>query len=193
MFAYHPVFQSIKSIIKKKILGEIKYVISNFKFPSQDKKNNRYFKKLGNGYFYDAAVYPISLENYLFNFKHKSKVFTEIIKEQVDLRGCTILFNKKVKRFYFWGEGQNYSNNLEIFFNKGSLYVDKFYSKKFKEKINLKIDNKGKSILKVFKNIDHFEEMFKKIFKNYKKKSFMVKSRNLVRNQSKLLDFIKSA
>ena len=67
-------------------------------------------------FYYDSAVYPISLENYLFEFKNKPNVIKKTFKRNVDLRGYIILKNNLIKRFYFWGEGQNYSNNLEIFF-----------------------------------------------------------------------------
>ena len=46
MYVYHPVFSYVKKIIEKKKYGAIKHVVSNFKFPSLDKNNNRYFKKL---------------------------------------------------------------------------------------------------------------------------------------------------
>ncbi len=193
MYVYHPVFSYIKQLIEKKKYGPIKYVVSNFKFPSLNKKDNRYFKNLGNGFFLDAAVYPVSLENYLFKFKNKPKILQETFKNVVDLRGYIFLDNNLVRRFYFWGEGQNYSNNLEIFFNNGSLFVDKFFSKAANEKILLKITTKGKIYLKKFKKFDHFEMMFEAIKKNYNKKFFLKKNRELIYKHSKLLDLIRSS
>ena len=38
MYAYHPVFDYVKKFIKKKKLGPIEYVISNFRYPSLKKK-----------------------------------------------------------------------------------------------------------------------------------------------------------
>jgi len=134
MYVYHPVFSYIKNIVKKKKYGKIQYVIANQRYPSLDENNNRYKKNEGGGFFFDAAVYLLSLENYLFNNKI-NKVFTsssQKIKNTVDLRGNIYINSLEGKRFYFWGEGQNYTNNLEIFFDKASVYVNKFFSKKDK-------------------------------------------------------------
>ena len=195
MYAYHPVFSFIKRIIKNKKLGPINYVLSNFKFPSLQKSNNRYSKKLGNGFFYDAAVYPLSLENYLFESKKKYKIIQKTFKgsNDVDSKGYIFLQDNLFKRFYFWGEGQNYSNNLEIFFQKGSIYIDKFYSKKFKEKIYVKVNALSGSYIKEFKGIDQFEMMFEEIKKNYFKDNFKKKCRKLIYNQSKLLTLVRSS
>ena len=192
MYVYHPVFAYIKKFIKKKKLGSIVYVISNFRYPSK-RSDNKYSKKLGNGFYYDSAVYPVSLENYLFEFKRKPKIVKKIYKSNVDLRGYIILRNKHIKRFYFWGEGQNYSNNLEIFFKKGSIYVDKFFSKSTREKIYLKINTPKKKYFKSFNESDHFELMFNEIKKNYKKNNFIKRCRNIIYDHCNLLDLIKSS
>jgi predicted dehydrogenase len=195
MYAYHPVFLYIKKLLKNKRLGPVDYVISNFKFPSLNKNNNRYLKKLGNGFFYDAAVYPISLESYLFQFKGKPRISQRIFKDKnnVDSKGYICIENNFVKRFYFWGEGQNYSNNLEIFFKKGSIFIDKFYSKKLNEQIFLKLNSSKNIYIKKFKNVDHFEIMLKNIKQNYKKANFLKRCRKLIIDQTLLLDLIKSS
>ena len=88
MYTYHPVFNYLKKIINSKKYGEIKYVISNFRFPSLNIKDNRYKKNLGNGFFFDAASYLISLETYLFGKSKKKMSFKlEKIRREVDLRG----------------------------------------------------------------------------------------------------------
>ena len=192
MYTYHPVFDYVKKFINKQSLGPIEYVISNFRYPSLKSNDDKYKKNLGNGFYYDSAVYPVSLENYLFEFKFKPKIIKKTFKSKVDLRGYIILKNKLIKRFYFWGEGQNYSNNIEIFFKRGSIYVDKFFSKSIKEKIFLKINTPNKQYIKKFSG-DHFELMFKAIKKNYKKKDFLLKSRKIIYEHSNLLDLIKSS
>ena len=83
MYVYHPVFSYVKKIIEKRKYGTIKHVVSNFKFPSLNKKKNRYFKKLKNGFFFDAAVYPISLENYLLNLRLSLKFFMKVLKKKL--------------------------------------------------------------------------------------------------------------
>jgi len=193
MYAYHPVFEYIKKTIKEKKYGRIKYIISNFKFPSIDKPNNRYLKNEGNGFFFDAAVYPVSIEHYLFKFKSLNKISQQIIRNKVDLRGNILIESNKIKRFYFWGEGQNYSNNLEIHFEKSTLYVDKFFSKYTNENIYAEIHTPNKIIIKKFKKINHFNEMLNIIKNNYFNLDFQKRNRKLIEDQVNLLDIIRSA
>ena len=67
MYRHHPVFEYIKSIIKNKKYGKMNYVISNFRYPSKKKSNNRYKLKKEMVFFNDAASYLVSLETYLFD------------------------------------------------------------------------------------------------------------------------------
>ncbi len=186
MYFYHPVFKYIETLIKKKRYGKIIYLISNFRYPSLDKNNNRYKKNEGNGFLLDAASYLISFDNYFFK---KKKFFfnSQKIKDKVDLRGNFFINSSGINRYYFWGEGQNYSNNLEIFFKNGSVYIDKFFSKKKDEKITAKIILKNKTSYKFFKKSNHFEIMFSQITKNYKNKNFLEKCRKQIKNQ---IDFL---
>ena len=188
MYIYHPVFNYVKKLVKSKKYGKVRYLISNFRYPSLERNNNRYKKNEGNGFFYDAASYLISLENYLFKNKNSKilKTFSQKIKNNVDLRGNIYISSYEGNRFYFWGEGQNYSNNLEIFFDKASIYVDKFFSKNDREEIKVKIY--GKNIKeKIIKGIDHFERMFSIIQKNYNKKEFQKLHINNIKKQLYLL------
>jgi hypothetical protein len=93
----------------------------------------------------------------------------------------------KQSRHYFWGEGQNYSNNLEIFFDAATIHIDKFFSKAKNEPIALKIYSRKKKIIK-FKPMDQFKIMFDKIFLNYQKKQFRFLNYSLIQNQANLLN-----
>jgi len=86
MYFYHPTFKYIENMINKKRYGKIMYLISNFRFPSLDKGNNRYKKNQGNGFLFDAASYLVSFDNYFFN-KKKFVFNSQKIKNKVDLRG----------------------------------------------------------------------------------------------------------
>tara|TARA_Y100000590_G_C15694227_1_gene1004532 strand:- start:414 stop:1343 length:930 start_codon:yes stop_codon:yes gene_type:complete len=188
-YVYHPVFNFIKKEITNKKYGNLRSVISNFRYPSLNSKDNRYRIKDGDGFFYDAACYPISLENYLFDNKKDEnlKFYSQKIRKKVDLRGNIQLRSSKLSKFYFWGEGQNYHNNLEIFFNKGTIFVDKFFSKQDNEEIYAKIYFKNKITTKVFKQTSQFKLMFEKIIKNYNNKSFQEYNRRRIKNQLTLL------
>lgn len=185
MFLYHPAFNYIKYILKKKIYGKLEYLISNFRFPSLDKKNHRYNYK-GGGFFLDAACYLLALENYLFYKRSATNIFSQRIKDKFDLRG-NIYIKSQINRFYFWGEGQNYSNNLEIFFKKASIFIDKFFSKRDNEVIIAKIHHRGDIVEKKFNKVNHFQEMFNVVGKNYKKTSFQNFHRKKIKDQLNLL------
>lgn len=186
MFLYHPVFKFVKNIIKDHRYGKLEYLVSNFRFPSLDENNHRYNSQ-GGGFFLDAACYLLALENYLFDKNNSnSNYYFQNIGNKFPLRG-NIVIRSHVNRFYFWGEGQNYSNNLEIFFNKASIFIDKFFSKKKNEEIVAKIHYNNKIIIKKFKKINHFQEMFKVIKKNYNNSYFQDFHRNKIKNQFNLL------
>ena len=187
MYTYHPVFKYLKKIIQSKKYGNIKYVISNFRYPSLKKNDNRYKINEGKGFFNDAASYLVSLESYLFsNSNLNFKVTTKKIKNKVDLRGYIFLEKDNKSRHYFWGEGQNYSNNIEIFFDDATIHIDKFFSKAKSEPIYLKIYTRKLKIVK-FKPVNQFKLMFDKIRKNYQNKKFKNLNYNLIKNQMSLL------
>tara|TARA_B110000438_G_scaffold297170_1_gene343123 strand:+ start:1357 stop:2283 length:927 start_codon:yes stop_codon:yes gene_type:complete len=188
MYVYHPVFEYVKNIVKQKKYGKMQYIIANQRYPSLDKNNNRYKKNEGDGFFFDAAVYLLSLENYLFNNKINkfSPSSSQKIKNIVDLRGNIYINSPEGKRFYFWGEGQNYTNSLEIFFDKASIYVNKFFSKKDDEDIYVKIYSKINK-QKIIKKSNQFKKMFDVIQKNYDKKKFQQEHINNIVKQLSLL------
>ena len=195
MYLYHPLFYKLKKLINEKKRGKLRYVVSNFRFPSLNKDNQRYKNKLGDGFFYDAAVYQLSVENYLFNNTsiNKKKIEQLKIKKNVDLKGYFAIKNKNFNRFYFWGEGQNYSNNIEFFFNNSCIFIDRFFSKLKSQPTYIKIfENNKIKVIKFNKNEDHFEYMFYDIIKNYNKLSFQNYHRQRISNQIKLINTLSS-
>ena len=161
MYSYHPVFKYVKKLIRSKKFGKIRYVISNFRYPSLKKNNNKYKITEGKGFFNDAASYLVSLESYLFENRYSLGFFkTKKIKKNVDLRGYIFLDNGHQSRHYFWGEGQNYTNNLEIFLMM-QLYILTNFSVKLETTITLKIFRTNSKIIK-FKPTNQFKLMFNK-------------------------------
>lgn len=182
MYRYHPVFNEIKKMIKSKNYGNIRYLISNWKFPHLEKKRSMYLKKKGNGFWYDSASYLLSLDNYFFT--KKKKITVTKIRKDITLRGAITISSNNINRYYFWGEGQSYKNDIEVFFTNATIYVQQFYAKKDDENITLKIFKDFKIYEKKFLNVNQFSLMFKNIALNYFKKKYQRIHRNLIRNQS---------
>lgn len=172
MYRYHKVFEFLKNKINKK---KINYIYSSFKIPPLDNLNFRYIKNNG-GFFWDTAIYPLSLESFLINDKNKSSINSSIIKNRdITLRGNIIIKSKKIDRIYKWGESQKYENNIEIITKDKSFFINKFFSKEKNEVINFEIFEKLKIKKYKFKD-DQFLNMFKHVVKNYKSKKFKEKS-----------------
>ena len=184
MYRFHPIFDYLKKIIFSKKFGKIKSVNSSFVIPPLDKKNNRYKKKIGGGFFLDLGVYLISLQHYLFDIKIKrNNFYTKTYKNsnKVSLKG-NIFLNGKFLSFYNWGVGIDYHNFLEINFEKAFIKVNRFFSKNKLEKSIININSNKKII---FKPIDQFSLMFKDVVKNYKIKKYKVNELNNIDVQLK--------
>ena len=137
----------------------------------------------------------LSVENYLFNNTsiNKKKIEQLNIRNKVDLRGFFTIKNKNFNRFYFWGEGQNYTNDIEFFFDNSCIYIDKFFSKLKNHVTYIKIfENNKIKLIKFNKNEDHFENMFCEIIRNYNKLSFQNYHRQRISNQIKLINTLSS-
>ena len=176
MYRFHPVFKFVKKIIETNKFGNITSVKSSFTIPNLKKNNNRYNLKTGGGFFLDLAVYPLSLNHYLFNRKIKSSSFTS--KTHKNSKGLSIkgniIINDNFKMYYKWGVGLDYHNFLEIVFTKGKLKISRFYSKNKHDKIEIYLKSK-RFFKKSFKPTDQFYLMFDYILRNYKYKTIKEK------------------
>ena len=181
MYMYHPLFKLIEKIMKDKVYGKLRYLKSNWKHPSLKKFNNQYDKSRGNGFWFDGASYLLSFDN--FFFKKKKKIMKQFIKKDIMLRGNFICESNDTKRYYFWGEGQSYKNNLEIFFEKATIYVEQFFAKRLSDVIKLRI-YKNFSVKEILvKNENQFYLMFKNIYLNYDKINYQNDHRDRIIHQ----------
>ena len=185
MYLYHPIFKYLKTLVDKKKLG-ILYVKSQLTIPSLDKKNSRYNFKKGGGFYNDLAIYPLSLEYYLFNNKKLSKVNKFVYSQKkIPLRGYINFRANSFDRFYFWGEGQKYRNNISIIFKDLSIHIENFYSKN--PNLSSYIEINGKKNKKIFfSKCNQFYEMFLKLLLNFKKKKFIFEHYKNIINLSKV-------
>lgn len=182
MYRYHKVFDFLKKKIKQ---NKINYIYSSFKIPSLDNLNFRY-KKNNGGFFWDTAIYPLSLENFIINDKNNPYINSSVTKDgNLTLRGNIIIKSKKIERIYKWGENQKYENNIEIIMKNKTFFINKFFSKKKNEVIIFEIFDKFKVKKYKFKD-DQFLNMFKYVVKNYNSKKFKNKSITEINNHFNL-------
>ncbi len=182
MYKYHKVFNFLKKKIKQ---NKISYIYSSFKIPPLDNLNFRY-KKNNGGFFWDTAIYPLSLESFLINDKNNSYIKSSIINDgDLTLRGNIIIKSKKIQRIYKWGENQKYENNIEIIMKNKTFFINKFFSKKKNEVIIFEVFEKLKIKKYKFKD-DHFLNMFKHVIKNYNSKKFKKNSIKEINNHFNL-------
>ena len=178
MYMYHPLFKKIEKLMRSKTYGKLRYIISNWKHPSLKKNNNQYIKKAGNGFWFDGASYLLSFDNYFF--KGKKRFIKQYIKKNIALRGSITCNSNKISRYYFWGEGQSYKNDLELFFEKATIYVEQFFAKRLTDIIKLKVYTNFSIKEKIVKNDNQFYLMFKDIYLNYNKNKYQNYHRNKI-------------
>ena len=170
MYIYHPLFKKIENMIKSKIFGKLRYIVGNWKHPSLKRKNNQYNKKKGNGFWFDSASYPLSFDNYFF--KGRKKIEKREIKKGISLRGSIYCNSKQTSRYYFWGEGQSYRNDLELFFDKATIYAQQFFAKRLTDKIKIRVYKNFSTHEISVKNENQFHLMFKNIYFNLNNKKY---------------------
>ena len=88
---------------------------------------------LGGGAFWDIASYPFSAVLSLFEYQEVKILFSEIIKRNeslVDTDGLALLrFSNGTLVYLEWGMNLSYRNEIDVWSENGSLFMDKVFSK----------------------------------------------------------------
>ena len=195
-FRFHSQLKSIKDLLNSNIIGDLKFIRSDFCFPFiDDNKNIRYNIELDGGALFDAGVYPLKISQLFLGYDLKilnSKLIYSN-KYDVDVGGFATLEHKSNGIFsqIFFGFGNFYRNSIELFGTKGKIVAERIFTSPPNHKAEVVIfTNKGKEI-KVIESQNHFENMlnyFDQIIKNdeLKKEEYI---NNI--NQSRFLDILK--
>ena len=195
-FRFHSQLKSIKDLLNSNIIGDLKFIRSDFCFPFiDDTKNIRYNIELDGGALFDAGVYPLKISQLFLGYDLKvlnSKLIYSN-KYDVDVGGFATLEHKSNGIFsqIFFGFGNFYRNSIELFGTKGKIVAERIFTSPPNLKAEVVIHtNKGKEI-KVIESQNHFENMlnyFDQIIKNdeLKKEEYI---NNI--NQSRFLDILK--
>ena len=175
-YKYHPVFLSLKKIIKKNLIGEIKQVKSEFKVPIKRTKDSfRFKKKFSGGALNDVGFYPISIMFTLFDSKKIKIIKTKIKKDdEVDIRGN--LFAKNEDQILFklaWGFRSLYKNYVKIKGTKGEIYVKFIFAKQVVQGAEIRLNLPKEKNIKIKKanqiNLA-FNDMIRSDMNSFKKK-----------------------
>ena len=154
-YTFHPLFLEVKKILRKNILGKLKFVESKFTIPLNDKNNFRFQKSLGGGSLNDTGIYPLSLNIFLFNNLNPKILKSKIIiskKNKIDLMGSILIKKNNLLFNQEWGFNLDYQNYLKIIGNKGEMIANFIFSKKINQVGIIKIKFKdNKKIIKTKK------------------------------------------
>jgi len=139
MFKFHTQNSIVKSLLKKKIIGDIKFFESKFLYPKPLKNNIRLKPKLFGGVYHDSIGYPVNALHLFIEDKIKkyevSYTFDKFYKVD-DCINLQIEFTNKTIANLTAGFGFEYESYYKIYGTKGIIKVEKPFS------INANIANK---------------------------------------------------
>jgi len=163
-FRFHSQTQFLLDSIQNKIIGELKFIRSDFCFPfPKNHTNIRYNKALDGGAFFDTGVYPLKISQLFLgsNISISHVKFFYDKKYEVDIAGMATLEKESSNIFsqISFGFGRFYQNSIELYGSKGKMISKRiFTSPPGKEaKIFMETD-KGLEI-KIIKQQNHFINM----------------------------------
>lgn len=189
-YTHHPLFEKLKKLINKKIVGKILRVESKFKIPLKEKNNFRFNNKSGGGALYDVGYYPISSMFTLFDSKKIKILKSKIIKEKkLDIFGNIRAKNEnKIIFDLAWGFKSSYENNIKIFGENGTINVDFIFSKKIFQGGNIDIFKNKKKTINVTKS-NQINLAFNSMI--FSKKEFFERRFNLSLKILKIIEKLK--
>lgn len=130
-YVYHPMFAEVSRLLRDGEIGAIRHVEASFGFPflpSSDIRNNR---SLGGGAILDNLVYPLSFCLNLLDHEYHSRSF-HIIQDKtrnIDSRGFLRIDWQDVSANITYGFGFSYRNSFAIWGDKGTLHVDRAFTR----------------------------------------------------------------
>lgn len=201
MFQYHQQHQTVKEIIKKGEIGEIRYFSSKFGFPPLNENNFRYDPILGGGALLDAAGYTIKAARMILGKEMEIKAATlkfnnKNTNNEINIFGAAFMTNNDgVAASLAFGFDNYYQCDYEIWGTKGKIIVNKAFTPKPDQTTKIIIESNyiSKEILIEAEN--HFEkaliEFYKSIFDSEKTKNLYNDILIQSKDQDKILKISK--
>ncbi|MAH83482.1 MAG: hypothetical protein CBB68_03860 [Rhodospirillaceae bacterium TMED8] len=138
---YHPMFSKMMEIIKNGDIGIIRSITSNFSFPHVDKNHSKYGPS-GGGALLDVGFYPIIMSTKIAGAvaRIRGAVVRSQPGYQIDTHGAALLeFASDVLAAVQWGYGTDYTNQITIIGECGSLTATPIFSKPPLRPLDLKL------------------------------------------------------
>jgi dTDP-3,4-didehydro-2,6-dideoxy-alpha-D-glucose 3-reductase len=193
MFLYHRQFSDLKELIESEKYGKMLFVEASFGFPHLSKDDIRYSKELAGGALSDAGAYTICAILDLLG-PDSELVFSNLNTEDgydVDTSGMAIFMKNDVKAVCKWAMGGSYKNEINIWFEKGHVIVDRAFSKPEAYESKIRVKNNGKVIEEIASGEDnHFINMLK-VFSNLSTGRLLKGNANTLL-QAEILNIIKT-
>jgi predicted dehydrogenase len=128
MFQYHSQIAFIQKEIEKGTVGKLRLIRIDFGFPFRGANDFRYNKALGGGALLDCGGYTVKLASMFLGDSAKI-VHSQLNQNtgyEVDIYGNAVMINdEQVTAQLSFGMDNSYRCNLDIWGNKGSLFMDR--------------------------------------------------------------------
>lgn len=130
-YIYHPLFAEVSRLLRDGEIGTIRHAEASFGFPFLPSADIRNDRSVGGGAILDNLVYPLSFCLNLFPREYQSRSFNIIQDEErgIDSRGFLRIDWPEVSANITYGFGFSYRNDFTVWGEKGSLYVDRAFTR----------------------------------------------------------------
>ena len=196
MYLYHPQFIKLKEFINSYEFGKPRSIHFRFGLPQLEYPGFRFDKKLGGSCLFDVGCYPISAILALMP-NIKVTIIKSIVNfntaNSIDIDGLVLLkLESDIYCLLEWAYNRSYRNDIDIWFDKGSLFSEKIFSKdpNYKPSLELRDLHGNLSIIRI-DSLNHFDAMLKSFSNSIGNNNKMNEHRKKIVKQSALLEDIK--
>lgn len=131
MFEFHAQLATIKSVISRGDIGELRFISSHFCFPFRGAEDFRYSKSMGGGALFDCGGYPIKLLSLLMGDDAQIEYARFNIDERfnVDSNGMVSLSDSTgVLGHAYFGMDDVYKCAVEVIGSKGRIVSHRIFT-----------------------------------------------------------------
>jgi len=195
-FRFHSQIKFLLESIQNKLIGDLKFIRSDFCFPFPEHKSNiRYDKDLDGGALFDTGVYPLRVSQLFLgpdiDVSH-SKLFYDK-KHEVDVAGIATLEKKSSNIFsqISYGFGRFYQNSIKLYGSKGKMISKRIFTSPPGKETKIYLETDKGFEKKIIEKQNHFINMLYYFSLMLKDDVLRKKEYKNNFNQSRLLNDLK--